>query len=131
PGTLTRLAFAEEAAAVHQLVAAVQRGKDIGKATSQAAQAAEKAANIVEEELAPVEKLQETVRDARRTRDAVGQGGNRRSPLSGAAPARRPTRERPTSTRRTSRRSRVPSRRARRRGSKRRPFRRRQPRRRP
>ena len=74
PGTLTRLAFAEEAAAVHQLVAAVQRSKDISKATIQAAQAAEKAANIVEEELAPVEKLQETVRDARRTRDAVGQG---------------------------------------------------------
>ena len=41
PGTLTRLAFAEEAAAVHQLVAAVQRGKDISKATIQAAQAAE------------------------------------------------------------------------------------------
>ncbi len=74
PGTLTRLPFAEEATAVHQLVAAVQRGKAASKATIQAAQAAEKAAQVVEENLGPVATLQETVRDARRTRDAVGQG---------------------------------------------------------
>jgi hypothetical protein len=74
PGTLTRLPFAEEAAAVHQLVAAVQRSKGASKATIQAAQAADKVAGIVEEALVPVAKLQDNVRDARRARDAVGQG---------------------------------------------------------
>src|SRR5436309_11518353 len=64
PGTLTRLPFAEEATAVHQLVAAVQRGKGVSNATIEAAQAAEKAAQVVEENLAPVATLQETVRDA-------------------------------------------------------------------
>jgi hypothetical protein len=74
PGTLTRLPFAEEAQAVHQLVAVVQRSKTVSKATIQAAQAADKAARVVEQALAPVAKLQESVRDARRMRDAVGQG---------------------------------------------------------
>src|SRR2546427_960894 len=48
PGTLMRLPFPEEAAAVHQLVMAVQRNKTVGKATIQAAQAADKAARAVE-----------------------------------------------------------------------------------
>ena len=74
PGTLTRLPFAEEAEAVRELVAAIQRSKGASKATIQAAQAAEKAARVVEQALAPVAKLQDSVRDARRTRDAVGQG---------------------------------------------------------
>ena len=38
PGTLTRLVFAEEAEAVHALVATVQRSKGVSKATLQAAQ---------------------------------------------------------------------------------------------
>ena len=74
PGTLTRLVFAEEAEAVHALVAAVQRSKGVSKATLQAAQTADKAARVVVQALAPVAKLQDTVRDARRTRDAVAQG---------------------------------------------------------
>ena len=74
PGTLTRLVFAEEAEAVHALVAAAQRSKGVSKATLQAAQTADKAARVVVQALAPVAKLQDTVRDARRTRDAVAQG---------------------------------------------------------
>jgi hypothetical protein len=74
PGTLTRLPFLEEAEAVHQLVAAVQRNKNVSKPTVEAAQAADKAAQVVEQALAPVAKLQDSVRDARRMRDAVGQG---------------------------------------------------------
>ena len=74
PGTLTRLVFAEEAEAVHALVAAVQRSKGVSKATLQAAQTADKAARVVVQALAPVAKLQDTARDARRTRDAVAQG---------------------------------------------------------
>lgn len=74
PGTLMRLPFAEEAEGVHQLVAAVERSKGASKATLQAAQAAEKAAKAVEEALVPIAKLQDNVRDARRARDAVGQG---------------------------------------------------------
>jgi len=80
PGTLMRLPFAEEAAAVHKLVAAVQRSKDVSKATIQAAQAADKTAGVVEEALGRSAKLQDTVRDARRTRDASGRDGNRPSP---------------------------------------------------
>jgi len=73
PGTLTRLPFPEAAAGVHQLVAAVLRGKGTSERTTQAAQAADKAAHAMEQALAPVEKLQDNVRNARRTRDAVGQ----------------------------------------------------------
>ena len=74
PGTLMRLPFDEEVEAVHKLVAAVQRNKTVSKATIQAAQTADKAASVVEKALAPVAKLEESIRDARRTRDAVGQG---------------------------------------------------------
>jgi hypothetical protein len=74
PGKLTRLAFIEETQAVHQLVTAVQRNKSVSEATVQAAQAADKAARVVEQALVPVAKLQDTCRDARRTRDAVAPG---------------------------------------------------------
>lgn len=73
PGTLKRLPFPEAAAAVHQLVATVLRGKGVSEATTKAAQAAEKAAQTLEKDLAPVAKLEDSVRDARRMRDAVGQ----------------------------------------------------------
>jgi len=73
PGTLMRLAFEEEAAAVHQLVASVLRTKGAREATTQAAQAADEAATVVEQALAPVATLQDGIRDARRTRDALGQ----------------------------------------------------------
>ncbi len=73
PKTLIRRPFAEEAAAIHQLVAAVLRGKDTGEATRKAAHAADKAAREVEEALALLPKIRSSVREARRTRDAVGQ----------------------------------------------------------
>jgi hypothetical protein len=69
-----RLGFAEQAKAVHQLVAAIQRTKTVGKATLQTAGTADKAARALEQALVPLAKLQDTIRDARRTRDAVGQG---------------------------------------------------------
>lgn len=72
-GALKRLPFDEEAAAIHQLVAAVLRGKGVSEASTKAAQAADKAASAVEEALGPIGKLEDTVREARRTRDGVGQ----------------------------------------------------------
>ena len=73
PSTLKRMPFPEAAVAVHQLVATVLRAKGGSEATTQAAQAAEKAAQTLEGALAPVAKLEDSVRDARRMRDAVGQ----------------------------------------------------------
>ena len=73
PSALTRLLFAEAAQAVHQLVAAVQRGKGASPVTLEAAKAAAEAARTVEEACAPTASLQDTVRDARRMRDAVAQ----------------------------------------------------------
>ena len=73
PAAVMKLPFAEEVKAVRRLVAAVQRDKSVGKAALLAAQAANKAAQSVEQALAPVAKLQIAVREARRTRDAVGQ----------------------------------------------------------
>jgi hypothetical protein len=73
PGTLMRLPFAEEAAAVHQLIAAVLRSKDGSQATTAAAKAADEATFAVEQAIDPIAKLQDAVRDARGTRDAVGQ----------------------------------------------------------
>jgi hypothetical protein len=73
PKTLMRRPFAEEAAAIHQLVSVMRRSKDVSEATTQAAQAADQAAREVEEAIAPLPKLKASVRDARRTRDAVGQ----------------------------------------------------------
>ncbi len=73
-GKLTRLPFAQEAAAVHQLVAAVLREDDLAKDTIQAAQAADKAARAVEAALVPVKKMEQGAREARRRRDARGHG---------------------------------------------------------
>src|SRR6185295_18170994 len=63
----------EKAAAIHQLVAAVLRSKGVSEAVTKAAEAANKAATAVEEALPPMAKLEDDARDARRTRDAVGQ----------------------------------------------------------
>ncbi|MFI5366608.1 MAG: hypothetical protein ACHQ4J_13400 [Candidatus Binatia bacterium] len=73
PSKAMSLPIADKAKAVHQLVAAVQRSKGASKTTLQAAQAAEKAANALEQALVPVEKLQAVARDTRHTRDAVAQ----------------------------------------------------------
>jgi hypothetical protein len=73
PGKLMNLPVADEAKAVHQLVAAVQRGRGVSKPTLQAAQAAQKAARAIEQALVEMEKRQNVVREARHTRDAVAQ----------------------------------------------------------
>ena len=74
PAAIAYLPPGESAKAVHQLVETIQRSKTVSKETQQAAQAADKAARDVEQALGPIVKLQDNVRDARRTRDAVGQG---------------------------------------------------------
>lgn len=74
PRKLMAQPVADEVKAIHQLVAAIQRGKSVSKPTLQAAQAAEKAARVVEQQLAQIEKLQASVREARHTRDAMAQG---------------------------------------------------------
>lgn len=73
PGRLSGLAVTEETKVIHQLVAAVQRAKNLSKSTQQAAQAADKAAHAVEQALAQIDKLQGAVREARHTRAAVAQ----------------------------------------------------------
>ena len=70
---LVRLPFAEEAEAIHQLVAAVLRDEHLGKATIQAAQAAEKAARAVEQALVAVQTMEQRVREARQKRETRGQ----------------------------------------------------------
>jgi len=71
PSKAMHLPIADNSQAVHQLVAAVQRSKDVSNTSMQAAQAAEKAANALEQALVPVGKFQALVRDTRHTRDAV------------------------------------------------------------
>jgi len=73
PSSLGKLPPADEAKAIHRLVATVQRNKTISKATLQAAQAADKAAKAVEQALLPLDKLQTALKTARHTRDAIGQ----------------------------------------------------------
>lgn len=73
PGRLTHQAPVQKAEAVHQLVAGVLRHKGTNDVTKVAAEALEKAANDVDKALEPIDKLQATARDARRTRDAIGQ----------------------------------------------------------
>jgi len=74
PGKLIAQNNGDGLKAVHQLVTAVQRAKGISKPALQAAQAAERAARAVEQQLAQIEKLRDTVREARHTRDAMAQG---------------------------------------------------------
>lgn len=74
PGTLMRLPFPEEVQATRKLVAAILRGKDAEKGTLEAAKLLDKSARAVEQALVPIAKLNDDVRNARRTRDAVGQG---------------------------------------------------------
>ena len=74
PRKLMAQPVADEVRAIHQLVVAIQRGKGVSKPTLQAAQTAEKAARAVEQQLAQIEKLQASIREARHTRDAMAQG---------------------------------------------------------
>ncbi|HVO22037.1 MAG TPA: hypothetical protein VMW56_00250 [Candidatus Margulisiibacteriota bacterium] len=76
PWAIKKLKAAPEAKAVHQLTGAVQRSNMVSKAVLEAAQAADAAARTVEAALLPIEKLQLALRDARHTRDAIGQTWN-------------------------------------------------------
>jgi len=73
PRQLMAQPVAEEAKAIHQLAAAVQRAKGLSKVSLQAAQAADKAAGAVEQQLAQMTKLQDAIRHARHERDAAAQ----------------------------------------------------------
>jgi hypothetical protein len=70
---LMRLAPAEAAKALPELVAAIRRSKALGKGTLQAVQTAEKVTRGMEPALAHLEALRTAVRDARATREAVAQ----------------------------------------------------------
>src|SRR5579862_1010096 len=72
-GKLVRLLPGKEAAAVHDLVAAVKRDARLSAATFKAAEAADKAARAVEQALVPFQKMQRGVREARRMRDVRAQ----------------------------------------------------------
>ena len=73
PSAVKKLTVAEEAKAIHQLVAAVQRSKTVNQVTRDAAQAAEQAARAMEAALLPMDSLEVALRNARHERDAVGQ----------------------------------------------------------
>jgi len=73
PGALMALPVSEGAKAIHQLVAAIERGTAASTATLQATQAAEKAACAVDQALAQLDTLQAAAREARQTRDALAQ----------------------------------------------------------
>lgn len=71
PAALMHMPPAQEAQQIHVLVTALQRNPGLSKATREALDAADKAARAVEKALAPIEALQEALRQARRSRDAL------------------------------------------------------------
>ena len=73
PAAIMRLPFGEETMAIRQLVSGVQRNKQLARPTLNAAQAAEKAARVVDQALTPIPKLETVLKETRHTRDAVGQ----------------------------------------------------------
>ena len=77
PALLQRCAAADDAKAIHRLVAAVQRIQGSSSATLQVAQAADAAASAVEQALAALQPLQAALHTARLTRDAIGQHWDR------------------------------------------------------
>lgn len=68
PSRIKSLDFGEQAKAIRQLVAAVHRNGAASEATREAALAADRAAQAVESELMPVQKLVANVRATRATR---------------------------------------------------------------
>lgn len=72
PAAILRLPVADEAKALAALVAAVQCNKTVSKSTLQIARDVDKAARAVEQALVPIDQLTATLREARRTRDAIG-----------------------------------------------------------
>lgn len=73
PSNVKKLVFVEEAKAIHQLVAAVQRSTTAGQATRNAAKAADKAARAMEATLRRINTLEATLEKARRRRDTIGE----------------------------------------------------------
>jgi hypothetical protein len=73
PSVVKKMISGDEAQAVHQLVANVQRAKTLSQRTRDAARGAEQAARSVDALLLPVEQLEVNLRDARHQRDTIGQ----------------------------------------------------------
>lgn len=73
PGAMMKLAFADEAAQIHQLAGTLRGTQGISKATLTAAAAADKAATVVERGIAELTSLQAAINTARHNRDAVAQ----------------------------------------------------------
>ena len=73
PGRLKALHFADEARAIHDLVATLLRSKSLSPTTRTAAQAAERAAQKVDAALPPLEPLRNDLKSARSFRDTIGQ----------------------------------------------------------
>ncbi len=71
PSVIARAAFGEEAEQIQRLVATVVRSKGVSAATIQVAQAADKAARAVEQTCVAIVKIEQTVLEARRKRDAI------------------------------------------------------------
>ncbi len=72
PGVIARLQPGEEADAIRRLVATVLRQNGVRKATTTAAERADKAARAVEQVVALVATLEHEIVDTRQKRDAVG-----------------------------------------------------------
>jgi hypothetical protein len=69
PSVIAKARFGEEADEIQRLVATVLRSKGVGSRTIKAAQAADKAAGVVQEALAGIAEREQAVVDTRRTRD--------------------------------------------------------------
>jgi len=72
PSIIRQMNFGEEAKAIHALTTVLQGNPAASKATRRAAQAAEEAANTMEAELVPMDKLQASLRTAREARETAG-----------------------------------------------------------
>ena len=73
PAKLKTLPVADEAKAIHDLVATLQRNKSLSHATRSAAQNAERAAQRLEAALPPLETLRTALKAARSLRDTIAQ----------------------------------------------------------
>lgn len=71
PAAIMRLPVADEAKAIHTLVAAFQRHNGLARATQDAIQRADKAARAIEKAVEPIAALEAAVDKARQARDAL------------------------------------------------------------
>lgn len=72
PSSMRHLTARDKAAAVHQLVANVQRAKTLSQKSCDAARAAEQAARNAEAAFLPIDHLEVSRRDLRRQRETIG-----------------------------------------------------------